>query len=213
MDMFKNGLPKDPSGNIDQPAMIEAYLKLKGGEAVPGMLQQLLRQRAIAANEREDAGQTSPRDSSPQYEGSGTSSRYPGSPSGEDTMSGSESTREPPANAPYGLNAQGRPAQATEGIISAVPTSGPNAGRNIAPQINAAGARTQPGADLVPPAMLARGVTPQQYADYAMRQARNYELAGFPEAGRTWQARAQGVLDSIKQAAELRPHRSEARSA
>jgi hypothetical protein len=61
----------------------------------------------------------------------------------------------------------------------------------------------QPGADLVPPHLLAAGVSPQQYADYAFRQARKMEISGFPAAGKTWQARGQAVLDSIKQAAEI----------
>jgi hypothetical protein len=194
MNMFKGGLPTDAQGNIDQGKLIDAYLKAKGGEAVPGMLQQLLRQRAISANESEGQAPFMPSTSA----GAGSASRVAENTpqTGEDTMRGG-----PPVQ------------QATEGMISAVPDSGPNAGRNIAPEVNAAGARTMPGADLVPPSWLAAGRTPQQYADYALRQARNYELAGFPEAGRTWQARGQAVLDTIKQSAEITPEQKEARAA
>jgi|SRR5580765_7390 len=48
--------------------------------------------------------------------------------------------RQPVEVTPYGMPVQ----QATEGMISAVPDSGPNAGRNIAPEINAAGAAATP---------------------------------------------------------------------
>jgi hypothetical protein len=102
------------------------------------------------------------------------------------------------------------PQQATEGMISAVPDSGPNAGRNMAPEINAAGTRALPGADLVPPSWLAAGRTPQDYANHSFQQARRYELSGFPEADRTWQARDQAVLDAIKQAAEPTPEQKQA---
>ena len=74
-----------------------------------------------------------------------------------------------------------------------------------ADEVGLGATRAMPGADLVPPNMLAAGVTPQAYADYAFKQARRYELSGFPETGRTWQARGQGVLDAIKQAAEIPP--------
>ena len=182
--------------------MISQYLQAKGGEAVPGISPQLLRQQALRI-------QTAGPESTPSYGGPGAGetnvgggappARGAADTSGEDVMRGGASTTQRPPVAPYGLNAQGRPAQATENIISAVPDSGPNAGRNIAP-----GARTQPGADLVPPSMLAQGVTPQQYADYAMRQARNYELAGFPRpAGRGKHAARAFSTRSNKQPSSL----------
>ncbi len=180
LNAFPNGLPRDPNtGQIDQNAMLQTYAKIKGADAVPGLLPLLLRQQALSQNEQPDmpAAPFMPQrsrqaENTPQ--------------SGEDTMSGG-----PPV------------VQATEGMISAVPDTGPNAGRNIAPEVNAAGIRAMPGAALVPPNMLAAGVTPQAYADYALKEARRYNLSGYPEAGKTWQARGQAVLDAIKQAAEI----------
>ena len=164
--------------------MLQTYAKIKGADAVPGLLPLLLRQQALSQNEQPDmpAAPFMPQrsrqaENTPQ--------------SGEDTMSGG-----PPV------------VQATEGMISAVPDTGPNAGRNIAPEVNAAGIRAMPGAALVPPNMLAAGVTPQAYADYALKEARRYNLSGYPEAGKTWQARGQAVLDAIKQALRFQPRRS-----
>jgi hypothetical protein len=52
MHAFPDGLPRDPeTGQIDQNKMIEVYARLKGAEAVPGLITPLRQLQAIADEE------------------------------------------------------------------------------------------------------------------------------------------------------------------
>ena len=61
---------------------------------------------------------------------------------------------------------------------------------------------SMPGADQVPAAWLKAGVSPQAYADHAMKLARNHAIVGDAEGAKIWQDRADKILDAIKQASE-----------
>jgi hypothetical protein len=98
MNAFPNGLPRDAQGNINQNAMLQTYAKIKGADAVPGLLPLLIRQQALLTNEQGDYGGIRP-ETTPQLEGTGTSPpRNVGAPSAADTGRGSVTAMEPGDN-------------------------------------------------------------------------------------------------------------------
>jgi hypothetical protein len=114
---FPQGLPKDAQGNLDYNSIAQTLAKIGG---VPGALQAL---PLLQSKQWLDL-----------YRNQGPP------PTGEEEPQPQPRARQPISVPPTGIPVQ----QATEGMISAVPQSGPNAGRNIAPEVNAAGATGTP---------------------------------------------------------------------